>query len=142
MSARRKSARPEIPAMTRSELIVALADQQGVSRLEAERVVEVFFGSIQRALQAGDRVELRGFGTFQPRSYGGYTGRNPATGEAVEVAPKVLPVFRLGRELQDRLLLAPPDRPPLLTRARAEGAAEGVAEGVAEGGAGRGGARP
>lgn len=113
MSPRRKSARPEIAAMTRSELTVALADQQRVSRLEAEMVVDTFFETILRALEDGDRVELRGFGTFQTKAYGGYTGRNPATGEAVTVDPKVLPVFRLGRELQERLLQDPADRAPL-----------------------------
>ena len=89
--------------MTRSELVDSLAHRHAVSRAVAERVVEGFFDGITRALQGGARVEVRGFGTFTPKSYQGYEGRNPRTGAAVSVAPKVLPVFRVGKELRLRV---------------------------------------
>ncbi len=66
----------------------------------ARETVNLFFGSIKEALQSGDRVEIRGFGSFHVKEYEGYTGRNPRTGERVEVQPKKLPVFRAGRELR------------------------------------------
>jgi len=66
----------------------------------ARETINLFFGSVKEALQGGDRVEIRGFGSFHVREYEGYTGRNPKTGERVEVQPKKLPVFRAGRELR------------------------------------------
>lgn len=89
--------------MTRSELVDAVAHRHSVSRQVAEAVVEGFFASITRSLQAGARVELRGFGSFSAKHYGGYSGRNPRTGAPIAVAPKVLPVFRVGKELKLRL---------------------------------------
>ena len=89
--------------MTRSELVDALARRQSVSRVLAEAAVDGLFGSIQAAMEAGARVEIRGFGSFSPRQYPGYTGRNPRTGEKVEVRPKVLPFFKVGKELKERI---------------------------------------
>ncbi len=66
----------------------------------ARETVNLFFDSIKEALKGGDRVEIRGFGSFHVREYEGYTGRNPKTGARVEVQPKKLPVFRAGRELK------------------------------------------
>jgi len=66
----------------------------------ARETVNLFFDSIKEALKAGDRVEIRGFGSFGVKEYEGYTGRNPKTGVSVEVLPKKLPVFRAGRELR------------------------------------------
>ena len=109
----KKRTTPDVPAMTRSELVAALAGHQDISRLEAEQVLDTFFTVISETLAAGDRVELRGLGTFQVKNYGGYTGRNPATGERVEVESKVLPVFRVGRELRERLTLEPAARAPM-----------------------------
>lgn len=90
--------------MTRSELVDALALARGVPRGTAERVVEVVFDSMAAALVRGDRVELRGLGSFQVKHYPGYTGRNPRTGVPVTVRPKVLPVFRVGKELREKLV--------------------------------------
>jgi integration host factor subunit beta len=90
--------------MTRNELVEALVQQRGVPRPTAERLVSTVLDSIRDALVAGDRVELRGFGTFQPRSYRAYRGRNPRNGEPVKVAPKLLPVFRLGKELREAMV--------------------------------------
>ncbi|NQU62690.1 MAG: integration host factor subunit beta [SAR324 cluster bacterium] len=66
----------------------------------ARETVNLFFNSIKESLAAGDRVEIRGFGSFNVKEYEGYTGRNPKTGVKVEVQPKKLPVFRAGRELK------------------------------------------
>jgi len=62
--------------------------------------VTLFFDAIKDTLKSGDRVEIRGFGSFSVKAYDGYTGRNPKTGEKVDVQPKKLPSFRPGRELK------------------------------------------
>jgi integration host factor subunit beta len=67
----------------------------------ARETVNLFFNSIKDALKDGDRVEIRGFGSFSTKQYEEYVGRNPKTGEKVKVRPKKLPVFRPGRELRD-----------------------------------------
>jgi integration host factor subunit beta len=67
----------------------------------ARETVNLFFESIKDAVKEGDRVEIRGFGSFSTKSYSEYTGRNPKTGEKVKVSPKRLPVFRPGRELRE-----------------------------------------
>jgi integration host factor subunit beta len=89
--------------MTKTELVDAVARRQNIPRGIAERVVNVLFDGIRDALVRGDRVEIRGFGTFQARHYQGYTGRNPRTGQPIVVSPKVLPVFRVGKELRIRM---------------------------------------
>ena len=66
----------------------------------ARDAVNLFFSSIKESLIGGDRVEIRGFGSFTVKDYEGYTGRNPKTGASVSVPPKRLPVFRPGRELR------------------------------------------
>ena len=66
--------------MTRSELVEALAERRGVSREQAEAVVDVFFGQLQQALQSGGRVDLRGFGSFRVKQYGAYQALNPQPG--------------------------------------------------------------
>jgi len=89
--------------MTKTELVDHLAKRRGVPRPIAERVVSSLFDTIREALSHGDRVEIRGFGSFKARSYPGYTGRNPRTGAPIEVGPKVLPVFKVGKELRTRV---------------------------------------
>jgi len=89
--------------MTRSELVDAVAHRHSVPRQVAEAVVDCFFSGITTALQSGARVEVRGFGSFAAKHYAGYSGRNPRSGETIEVQPKVLPVFRVGRELKLRV---------------------------------------
>ena len=85
--------------MTRSELIKAFAERSRMSDEEATVFVNAFFDKIRQTLIEGDRVEVRGFGTFAMKDYGGYTGRNPKSGATVTVGPKRLPVFRAGRKL-------------------------------------------
>lgn len=89
--------------MTKSELVDEVARRRNLPRVTAERVVNVVFDSIRDALVRGDRVEIRGFGSFKARHYQGYTGRNPRTGAPIEVAPKVLPIFKVGKDLRIRV---------------------------------------
>jgi len=89
--------------MNKLELIAALGEQENLSKAEAKKVVEMFFDEICRALGEGDRVEIRGLCTFKVKSYEGYNGRNPKTGELVEVRPKRLPFFKPGSDLKDRV---------------------------------------
>ncbi len=89
--------------MNKSELIKTLAEENDISTDEAAMVVNIFMSSIKEALRQGDRVEIRGFGSFKLKDYGGYIGRNPKTGEVVEVEPKRLPFFRSGKELKEFL---------------------------------------
>ncbi len=89
--------------MTRSDLVDALAHRHSISRVVALHVVDSFFDGIEAALKSGARVEVRGFGTFAPRRYPGYSGRNPRTGDSIAVSPKVLPVFNVGKELRLRV---------------------------------------
>ena len=89
--------------MNKSELIKRLAEERDLSLEEATEIVTIFFDSMKEALQSGDRVEIRGFGSFKIKEYDGYQGRNPKTGEAVRVSPKRLPFFRAGKELKEYL---------------------------------------
>jgi len=96
--------------LKKSALIERLVEEMGpftdgetsskVKTDTARETVNLFFDSIKEALKGGDRVEIRGFGSFHVKEYEGYTGRNPKTGVKVEVQPKRLPVFRAGRELK------------------------------------------
>lgn len=87
--------------MNKSQLIEALAKKEGLTIKRAEMVVNTFFDSISGALVEGDRVEIRGFGSFKVKSYDGYQGRNPKTGEVIQVAEKKLPFFKVGKELKE-----------------------------------------
>ncbi|WP_279388709.1 HU family DNA-binding protein [Pseudodesulfovibrio tunisiensis] len=87
--------------MNKSELIKALAEKRKIHVDEATKVVGAFVDSIKEALLRGDRVEIRGFGSFKIKDYEGYVGRNPKTGDVVQVQPKKLPFFRPGKELKE-----------------------------------------
>lgn len=90
--------------MIRSELLASLAKQNPDLRIEeVERVVDVFFDEIAQRLAEGGRVELRGFGAFSTRARDARKGRNPRTGEAVEVPGKRVPYFKPGKEIRQRL---------------------------------------
>ena len=90
--------------MIRSELIAQLEKEQpDLSPREVEQIVAFVFDSISQQLADGGRVELRGFGTFTTRAREGRVGRNPRTGEAVEVKPKRVPYFKPGKEMRLRL---------------------------------------
>ena len=89
--------------MTRRELIAAVAAAEGLSIKEAELVVKTVFGNMERALTEEDRIEIRGFGSFKVKSYQGYQGRNPRTGDSIQVKNKKLPFFKVGKELKERV---------------------------------------
>ena len=89
--------------MNKVDLIQALKDSSNLSKSDAERIVALFFDQMTDALAQGERVEIRGLCSFFVKKYGGYTGRNPKTGEFVKVAPKKLPFFKAGKELRERV---------------------------------------
>ena len=90
--------------MTRSQLIMQLAEQNPhLYHRDVERIVSTIFEEISAALARGERVELRGFGAFSVKQRAARIGRNPRTGEAVQVATKRLPYFKTGKELRERL---------------------------------------
>ena len=89
--------------MKKLELIQALKDDSGLSKTEAESVVNIFFNAMSDALANGERVEIRGLCSIFVKEYGDYTGRNPKTGEQVKIAPKKLPFFKPGKELKERV---------------------------------------
>ena len=90
--------------MIKSELIEKLASENThMTHAEVERVVNVVLGGMTQAMADGGRVELRGFGAFSVRSRPARAGRNPRTGETVEVPAKSVPFFKSGKELRERL---------------------------------------
>ncbi len=93
--------------MTRTELVDLLAAHRGLPRRAADAVVDAFFDGMRDALLHGERIEIRGFGSFRLRHYGGYRGTHPRTGQPIDVRPKVLPVFRVGKALQERINARP-----------------------------------
>ncbi|WP_310036016.1 MULTISPECIES: integration host factor subunit beta [unclassified Sphingomonas] len=90
--------------MIRSELVQMLAtDNPDLAMREIERIVDIFFEEIAQRLVDDGRVELRGFGAFSTRARDARTGRNPRTGEAVDVEAKRVPYFKPGKEMRTRL---------------------------------------
>jgi len=89
--------------MNKSDLMNRLAEEKGFSLSTARETVDIFFEDMTQALIKGDRVELRGFGSFMVKAYRGYTGRNPKTGEKTEVKSKRLPFFKVGKGLRERV---------------------------------------
>lgn len=87
--------------MTKSELIEHISELKNLPRGRAELAVNMVFECLAQALQRNERVEIRGLGSFETRSYGAYKGRNPRTGDSVAVKPKRLPYFKVGKELKD-----------------------------------------
>ena len=89
--------------MNKLELVKTLRDECRISKKEAATIVDLFFDKISSALAEGDRVEIRGLCSFFVKEYDSYQGRNPRTGERVQVAPKRLPFFKAGKELKERV---------------------------------------
>ena len=106
--------------MTKSDLIDMLCETEKMPKGRAELLINAIFDCMEAALRNGDRIEIRGFGSFEIRSYRAYEGRNPRTGSAVSVKPKRLPFFKVGKELKERVNAAglkaqamkPPGAPP------------------------------
>jgi integration host factor subunit beta len=86
--------------MTKSELIEAVAERTKITKSRAELVVNCVFDAMTTALERGEGIEIRGYGSFTVRSYKPYDGRNPRTGNQVSVPSKRLPFFKVGKELK------------------------------------------
>ena len=89
--------------VTKSELIERISELLKLPTGKAEQIVNCVFDSMVKALQEGEGIEIRGFGSFTVREYKAYEGRNPRTGETVHVAPKKLPFFKVGKDLRERV---------------------------------------
>jgi len=89
--------------MNKSELIESLAVRNGLSLKKAEEVVNTIVDAMTAALKSGERIEIRGFGSFVVNDYKAYLGRNPKTGQPIEVKPKKLPFFKVGKELREKI---------------------------------------
>ena len=88
--------------MTRSDLVEELANRFAqLTHRDAEFAVKAILDAMNDALVRGHRIEIRGFGSFVNRSYGSYQGRNPKTGQVVQVPPKRVPFFKVGKELKE-----------------------------------------
>lgn len=89
--------------MNKSELVEALAADSGLTYKKAEEIVSLIFDGMAETLAGGGRIEIRGFGSFVVKDYKPYVGRNPKTGEVINVRPKRLPFFKVGKELRERV---------------------------------------
>ena len=91
--------------MTKADLIAVVADKLKFPWARAELLVDQIFSCMTEALQQGEGIEIRGFGSFTVREYKAYEGRNPRTGDTVHVRPKRLAFFKVGKELRERVNL-------------------------------------
>jgi len=89
--------------MNKSELVEALSIKKNLTYKKSEQIVNLIFDSMAQALIDSDRIEIRGFGSFMVKDYKAYMGRNPKTGEVIEVKEKKLPFFKVGKELRERV---------------------------------------
>ena len=92
--------------MTKADLIEEVARITEVTRRDSEVIVETIFDSIVHSLRAGDKIEIRGFGSFRTRQRNSRIGRNPKTGDRVDVPAKKIPFFKPSKELKDLVNLA------------------------------------
>ena len=90
-------------ALTKSELIESISNKIKLPKGKAEDIVNCIFDAMIEALNQGDGIEIRGFGSFTVREYKEYEGRNPRSGATVHVAAKRLPFFKVGKELKERV---------------------------------------
>ena len=89
--------------MNKSELIEKLAERTGLNVMQAEEIVNLIYRKMRETLVKGGRIEIRGFGSFVVKEYEAYQGRNPKTGQKIDVPPKKLPFFKVGKELKERI---------------------------------------
>lgn len=87
--------------MNKSELIAGMATDSGLSKMDAERALNAFLGQVEKALKAGDKVQLTGFGSFEIKERAERIGRNPQTGAEVKIPASKAPVFKAGKSLKD-----------------------------------------
>jgi integration host factor subunit beta len=86
--------------MTKAELVEMVAEEINLTKKQTEIIVNILFNSITEALSRGDKVELRGFGSFRIRNRNPREGRNPKTGDTVHIPAKKVPFFKAGKELR------------------------------------------
>ena len=91
--------------MNKSDIIQLLSKDIDIPLRKTEEIVDKFFETMSNALLSLDRIEIRGFGTFEVREYAGYTGRNPKTGDGIVVLPKKLPFFKPGKDFKEKVNL-------------------------------------
>ena len=91
--------------MNKSDLIDVLSLKENLTENNASEIINLIFDGFTDTLKKGGRIEIRGFGSFSVREYGGYTGRNPKTAVKIDVKPKKLPFFKVGKELRERVNL-------------------------------------
>ncbi len=89
--------------MNKAELISSVAEKAELTKKDAEKAVNAVFETIEEALAAGEKVQLVGFGTFEVRARAARTGRNPQTGEEIQIAATNVPAFRAGKALKDAI---------------------------------------
>ena len=89
--------------MNKSSLIESLSRKENLAEKKASDIVNLIFKGFTDELKNGGRIEIRGFGSFVVRDYGAYTGRNPKTGRNIQVTPKKLPFFKVGKELKEKV---------------------------------------
>lgn len=114
--------------MTKAELIEDVSRAVEMSRKDSEVIVETIFESIVKSLRSGDKIEIRGFGSFRTRQRDARVGRNPKTGARVDVPPKKIPYFKPSKELKD---LVNTTQPASATPTPAAGVANPSPPGVA-----------
>jgi len=89
--------------MNKSDLVEHLAKNTDLTQKKSEKVINLVFNEMTKARKGNDKIEIRGFESFTDKEYRSYTGRNPKTGETIEVKSKRLPFFKVGRELKKRV---------------------------------------
>ena len=89
--------------MNKSELIEALSQDIDIPHREAAAITNTIIETMTEALAEGDSIEIRGFGSFVIKNYSSYEGRNPKTGEKIQVKPKKLPFFKVGKDLREQV---------------------------------------
>ena len=87
--------------MNKTNLIKQVSERNKIQLNVAKVIVDTIFNGMSESLEKGQRIEIRGFGTFVVRHYRAYKGRNPKTGESVDIPPKKLPYFKVGKELKE-----------------------------------------
>ena len=89
--------------MNKSELVAAVAEKAGLSKVDSEKAVKSFVEAVEETLKAGDKVSLVGFGTFEVSNRAARTGHNPSTGKSIQIAASKAPKFKAGKAFKDAL---------------------------------------
>ena len=89
--------------MNKAKLIEKVSERVKIPSNAAKVIIDTIFDSMRESMEKGEGIEIRGFGSFTVRKYGAHKGRNPKTGQTVDVPPKKLPFFKVGKELKERV---------------------------------------